>query len=119
MSRDILSKSSVAPSTAGHLKQGQSPTLKAYEPHAAAHQKEDPALIVGLVLTCGRQGQGGQEIPCLLLARLHEMARSGDSTCKLVLSYIGRKAHDGPGKTSHYDAPTEIVSADPATKGDR
>jgi|GEM_PF-1276410 len=119
MSRDILPKSSVAPSTAGHLKQGQSPTSKAYEPHPAAHQKEDPALIVGLVLTCARQGQGGQEIPSLLLVRLHEMARSGDSTCKLVLSYIGRKAHDGPGRTSHYDAPTEIVSADLALKGDR
>lgn len=119
MSRDILPKSSVAPSTAGHLEQGQSPTSNAHEPHAAAHPKEDPALIVGLVLTCARQGQGGQEIPSLLLARLHEMARSGDLTCKLVLSYIGRKAHDGLGRSSHYDALTEIVSADPAIKGDR
>ncbi|MGQ8630151.1 hypothetical protein ACUTJJ_01545 [Agrobacterium sp. DKPNP3] len=119
MSRDILPKSSVPLSTAARLKQGQSPTSKAHEPHAAAHLEEDPALIIGLVLTCARQGQGGQEIPSLLLARLHEMARSGDPTCKLVLSYIGRKAHDGPGTTSHYDAPTEIVSTDLALEEDR
>lgn len=119
MSRDISPRSLTPPSTAARLKQIQSPTSKAHEPHAPAHVKEDPAVIVGLVLTCARQGQGGQEIPSLLLARLHEMARSGDPTCRLVLDCLNRRAGANHQTAVRQGMLPEIVSAHPAMKEDR
>ena len=110
MSRDILPKSSAPPSTAGHLKRSQSPAS------LVLARQEDPALIVGLVLTCARQGRGGQEIPSLLLGRLHDMVRSGDPTCRLVLDFLNSKAREALREVSTYDLLAEIVSADPVTK---
>lgn len=113
MSRDVLSRSSTPPSTSERLEQGQSLAFV-----APAHQN-DPSLIVGLVLACTRQGQGGLDIPPLLLAQLHDMARSGDPTCGLVLDFLNSKARDALREVGTYDVPAEIVSADPATKEGR
>ncbi len=75
--------------------------------------------MVGLVLACARQGQAGLEIPSLLLARLHDMARSGNPTCRLVLNFLNSKARDALREVSTYNGPAEIVPADPATKEGR
>ncbi len=113
MSTDILPKSLAPPSTAGHLKRSQSPASVVPAP------QEDPALIVGLVLTCARQGQCGREIPSLLLARLHDMARSGDPTCRLVLDFLNRRAGANHRTAARQGVLPEIVSAHPSNGEDR
>lgn len=120
MSTDILPKSSTPLSTSTRHKRSQSTAATAHEPRVAPLPQDDPAMLVGLVLAYGRQGQGDvKAIPSLLLERLHDQARSGDPSCTLVLDYLGRKVHRGRPAVSHYQVPTEIVSADPAIKEDR
>ncbi|WP_313554698.1 hypothetical protein [Agrobacterium cavarae] len=113
MSRDISPRSSTPLSASGRLEQGQSLAS------VAPAQQNESALIVGLVLACARRKQGNREIPLLLLDRLQEKARSGDPTCRLVLNFLYRKAHDALREVSTHNVPAEIVSADPATKEGR
>ena len=117
MSTDILPKSSTPSSTSTRPKRSQSTASTAHEPRMAPLPQDDPAMLVGLVLAYARQGQGDvKAIPFPLLELLRDQARCGDPTCRLVLHYLGRKALGSCRTVGQQDAPTEIVSADPAIK---
>lgn len=118
MSADIIPETS--PSTSARLKRGSSKASRTSQQPLASPPQDDPALIVGLALTCSRQGASDMRaIPSVLLDRLRHHARSGEPTCRLVLDCLNRRAGAGHRAAAHQNVPPETVSVHPAMKEDR
>lgn len=115
MSADIMSTQ--APLTSTRLKLAGSKASSANQLSMAPSPPDDPALIVGLALTCSRQGQSGtRAIPTVLLDRLRHLARSGDPACRLVQDYLKRRTGANDRTAASQGVPTEIVSVHSAVQ---